>query len=283
MSNCTKSNDLTAHLRELFKPASYSESTVKDMDFILRAFSNYMNANGMDEYSPEIGEIPIRYCEETLKVCDSRVSRAKIIVAKLNRLYQGFDGEEALWTDITVPDELPDSLSKSSDSFIFHCHHNGTKDTTLYYKQWICSRFLKNLEMLGCQCLEYINGELIQSAFLHLSYLRYWEKIGPFLRYLFESGQIQRDCSKLIVNQKKYHPQPTVYTQEEVAVIEDSDDYSTVAGIRNYAILLLLSQYGIRSRDISALSIENLDFENTRIHFTQQKTESYGKWIYFRK
>lgn len=97
MDNCTKFSDLTAHLRELFKSASHSKSTVKDMDFILRAFTNYMNANGMDEYSPGIREILIRYCEETLKVCDSRFSRAKIIVAKLNRLYQGLDGEEALW------------------------------------------------------------------------------------------------------------------------------------------------------------------------------------------
>lgn len=120
MDNCKKFSDLTVRLQELFKSASYSESTVKDMDFILRAFTSYMNANGIDEYSPEIGENMIRYCEETLKVCDSRVSRAKGIVAKLNRLYQGLDGEEALWTDKTVPVELPDSLSKALDSFILH-------------------------------------------------------------------------------------------------------------------------------------------------------------------
>ena len=272
MDNCKKFNDLTAHLRELFKSASYSESTVKDMDFILRSFTNFMNANGMDEYSPEMGEILIRYCKETLKVCDSRVSRAKVIVAKLNRLYQGLDGEEALWTDKTVPVELPDSLSKALDSFILHCRHNGNKHTTLYYKRWICSRFLKNLEYLGCQCLQNVTGELIQSAFLQLGYLRYWERIGPFLRYLFESGQLQRDFSGLIVNRKKYAPQPTVYTQEEVSAIEDSVDCSTAVGIRNFAIRLLLSRYGIRSRDISALQFENLDFENDRIHFTQQKT-----------
>ena len=272
MDNCKKFSDLTAHLQELFKSASYSESTVKDMNFILRAFTDYMNANGMDEYSPEIGKNLIRHCKETLKVCNSRVSRAKVIVAKLNRLYQGLDGEEALWTDKTAPVELPDSLSKALDSFILHCRHNGNKDTTLYYKRWICSRFLKNLEILGCQYLQNMNGELIQSAFLQLGYLRYWEKIGPFLRYLFESGQLQRDFSGLIVNRKKYAPQPTVYTQEEVSAIEDSVDCSTAAGIRNYAILLLLTRYGIRSRDISALLFENLDFENDRIHFTQQKT-----------
>ena len=92
MDNCTKFSDLSAHLYELFKSASYSESTVKDMDFILRAFSDYMECNGMDEYTPEIGENLINYCKNTLKVCGSRVSRAKGIVFKLNRLYHGFDG-----------------------------------------------------------------------------------------------------------------------------------------------------------------------------------------------
>ena len=87
MDKCKKFSDLTAHLQELFKSASYSESTVKDMDFILRAFTSYINANGLDEYSPKIGEILINYCKDTLKVCDSRVTRAKVIVSKLNRLY----------------------------------------------------------------------------------------------------------------------------------------------------------------------------------------------------
>lgn len=272
MDNCTKFSDLTAHLRELFKSASYSESTVKDMDFILRAFADCMDANGLDEYSPEIGEILIRYCEETLKVCSSRVTRAKIIVSKLNRLFQGLDGEEALWAGKSTTVELPDSLLHVLDSFISHCRHNGNKDTTIRYKRWICGRFLKNLENLGCSVLPDLSGELIQTAFLQLGYLRYWERIGPFLRYLFESGQVQRDFSKLVINRKKYSPHPTVYTQDEISLIEDSVDRSTAAGIRNYAILLLLSRYGIRSRDISALTFENIDFTNNRLHFIQQKT-----------
>ena len=199
MDNCTKFSDLTAHLRELFKSASYSESTVKDMDFILQAFSDCMDANGLDDYSPEMGEILIRYCEETLKVCTSRVTRAKIIVSKLNRLFQGLDGEEALWAGKSTTVELPDSLLHVLDSFISHCRNNGNKDTTLRYKRWICGRFLKNLENLGCSTLSDLSGELIQTAFLQLGYLRYWERIGPFLRYLFESGQVQRDFSKLVI------------------------------------------------------------------------------------
>lgn len=272
MDNCTKFSDLTAHLCELFQSASYSESTVKDMNFILRAFTDYMNANGMDEYSPKIGECLITYCSENLKVCQSRVARAKVIVDKLNRLYHGLDEEKALWADKAVPVELPEALSNVLDSFIAHCRHNGNKETTLRYKRWICSRFLKNVEILGCQSSQDLTGELIQTAFLQLGYLRYWEKIAPFLRFLFESGQISKDFSGLLLNRKKYLPQPTVYTQEEISRIETSVNRSTPVGIRNYAILLLLSRYGIRSRDIAALSFENLDFKNNRIHFIQQKT-----------
>lgn len=102
MENQSTFNDLTAHLRMLLQSESYSSSTVKDMDFILKAFTAYMNANALDEYTPEIGECLIQYCEQELKVCPSRVSRAKVIVRKLNRLYQGLDGRDALWGDKTA-------------------------------------------------------------------------------------------------------------------------------------------------------------------------------------
>ena len=57
MDNCKNFSDLTVRLQALFKSASYSESTVKDMDFILRAFTSYMNANGMDYYSRRIVKV----------------------------------------------------------------------------------------------------------------------------------------------------------------------------------------------------------------------------------
>ena len=49
MENQTKFNDLTAHLRELLKSASYSDTTMKDMDFILQSFASYMEANSLRE------------------------------------------------------------------------------------------------------------------------------------------------------------------------------------------------------------------------------------------
>lgn len=272
MQNQVTFSDLSAHLYELIKSESYSKSTAKDMSFILKAFSTYMTENGLEEYTPEIGELLIRYCEQDLHVCSSRVSRAKNIVGKLNRLLQGMDGREALWTYKSVIVELPDDLMKSLDAYTAYCEDNGNRQTTLRYKRWICGRFLIRLADLGCKKTDEITGKLVQSAFLSLGYTRYWERIGPFLRFLFENGRLEHNYSKFIPHRNKHMPQPTVYSPEEIAIIESTIDRNTPAGIRNYAIILLLSRYGIRACDVASLTFENIDFANNRLHFIQQKT-----------
>ena len=79
-------HDLATHLRMLLESESYSQTTVKDMDFILNSFASYMDKNGLVVYSPEIGERLIQYCEVELKVCASRVTRARVIVHALSHL-----------------------------------------------------------------------------------------------------------------------------------------------------------------------------------------------------
>ena len=264
--------DLADHLRELLKSVPYSESTYKDMDFIIRSFENYMRSNDLAEYSPELGEKMVSYCENELHVCASRVSRAKGIVTKLNQLYHGHDGHDALWPDQTAEILLPDELQSALDSYLNWCKANGNKDTTIRYRRWICSRFLKNLADLGCSGIKDLNGENIQAAFIRLKYSRYWERIGPFLRFLYEQGKLQHNYSHLMIHRKVSPPQPTTYSVEEVAAIEASVDRTIPSGIRNYAMLLLMSRYGIRSRDVAALTFENLDFDKNRISFIQQKT-----------
>ena len=272
MKNSNNFFDLAAHLRELLKAVPYSESTYKDMDFILRSFENYMTLNGLIEYSPKIGESMVSYCENELQVCMSRVHRAKIVAAQLNRLYSGLDGHDALWQDQTIPIFLPCGLQIALDSYLSWYKTTGVKDSTLRYRRWICTRFLKNLANLGCTEVECVTGEAIQQAFIQMKYSRYWEKIGHFLQYLYDQGFVQNNFSHLLIHRKEYPPQPTSYSVEEIATIEASVDRTTVSGIRNYAILLLMSRYGIRSRDIASLTLDNLDFENNRISFIQQKT-----------
>lgn len=272
MNNHVPFHDLVSHLRELLELEGYSVTTVRDMNFILDAFTAYMAENALDEYTPEIGECLVKYCEEDLHVCESRVVRARGIVRKLNRLSLGLDGRDALWSSRANSIALPTKLGELLSRYIAWCKSNGNNENTLLHKRWICCRFLKNLADLGCETAGDMGVEMVQTAFLYLGYTRYWERISPFLRFLYTEGLIPYNYANLLHYQKKNTPHPTVYSPEEVAAVEDSISRINPAGVRNYAIILLLSRYGIRSRDVAALTFENLDFRDNRIRFVQQKT-----------
>ena len=263
---------MSAHLCELIETEAYSESTMKDMNFILKSMSHYMEICCLEEYTPEIGEGFVAYCDSNLHICASRISRAKNIIGKLNRLLLGLDGRNALLPDKSQKFELPEGLSKSLDAYLTHCTANGNRRHTLDYKYWICGRFLRKLADMDCTETENMTGEMVQAAFLPLGYSRYWERIGPFLRFLYDVGLLDQNYSGLIQHRRNHMPQPTVYSPNEISHVENSFDLSLPGDIRNYAITLLMTRYGIRACDVAALTFEDIDFENNRLHFIQKKT-----------
>ena len=272
MENTNSYKTLFNRLWKLMETEHYSVSTAKDMRFILDSFSAFMETNCMSDYSPEIGMQFITYCRDELHVCSSRVSRAKGIVGKLNRLMLGYEGRAALWSYHVPKIVLPLNYQKVLEHYLSFCTDNGNRETTLQYKNWICTRFLNGLVELGCNDISELSGEFVQKAFLLLGYMRYWERIGPFLRFLYQNNLVSSDYSKIVLYHKKHECYSVKYTPDEISKIEASIDLTVPNGIRDFAIILLLSRYGIRSCDIASLTFENVDFDSNRISFIQQKT-----------
>lgn len=264
---------LSTRLYGLLEAERYSESTMRDMRFILRSMSNFMETNCLEEYSSEIGEQFVAHCVNELRICSSRISRAKNIVGKLNRLLQGLDGRDALLPDMSKKFELPDGLAKSLTAYLAYCAVNGNRKTTIHMHYLVCGNFLKNLSNVGCTEITVATAEQVQAAFLAMGYICYWERVRPFLRFLADSNYLKQNYSGLIQHRRRPMPQPTVYSPEEISIIEESFDLFSPAGIRNYAITLLISRYGIRACDVASLTFDNVDFENNRLHFIQQKTD----------
>lgn len=263
---------LLKKLYELLEAEQYSESTMRDMRFILRSMSNFIKANRLDEYSPEIGERFVAHCVNDLRICSSRISRAKNIVGKFNRLLQGFDGRDALLPDMSKKYELPGGLAKPLTAYLAHCTEKGNRKSTIHIHYLVCGKFLKKLSDLGCTEISDATAEQVQAAFLAMGFISYWERVRPFLRFLADSSYLKQNYSGLIQHRRRPMPQPTVYSPEEISIIEESFDLFSPAGIRNYAITLFMSRYGIRACDVASLTFDNIDFENNRLHFIQQKT-----------
>jgi integrase len=99
--------------------------------------------------------------------------------------------------------------------------------------------------------------------------------IRNFLSYLYGLGRTAKDLSLVVPrhNYKKQAKLPSVYTREEVSLILDFIDRSTVAGKKDYAIIMLAVRLGLRASDISGLEFRHLLWSQNTISFQQRKTK----------
>jgi len=95
-----------------------------------------------------------------------------------------------------------------------------------------------------------------------------------FLRHLYRSGFIQHDLTaKLpVVKANRQFTLPRVWRQEDVLTVLNSIDRGNPVGKRDYAILMLITRYGLRSADVKTIKLSNLHWNEKVIEIIQSKT-----------
>jgi site-specific recombinase XerD len=96
-----------------------------------------------------------------------------------------------------------------------------------------------------------------------------------FLRYLHREGIVRRDLSGTIEYPKVYRlaSLPRSIPWSDVRRVLESVDRRSVAGKRDYAILLLLVTYGLRAREVASLTLDDVDWKEERLYVPQRKAD----------
>jgi site-specific recombinase XerD len=91
--------------------------------------------------------------------------------------------------------------------------------------------------------------------------------LRSFLRYLRHQGKVRTDLAVCVptVARWSFATLPKFLPAGAIQRVLDHVDQQTAVGRRNYAILLLLARLGLRSCEIVALNLEDIDWENARI------------------
>lgn len=99
--------------------------------------------------------------------------------------------------------------------------------------------------------------------------------IRLFCRHLYQKGHTKHDLEYIIGRSPSRSTEklPSVYSAEEVKVIEKHIDRGRNGGKRNYAMFLLASRLGLRVSDIVNLKFENIDWDSNTINLEQIKTK----------
>lgn len=96
-----------------------------------------------------------------------------------------------------------------------------------------------------------------------------------FLRYLHREQLIPKDLSGAVDAPHAYRLSkiPRSVTWEEVRRMLAVVERRMPAGKRDYAILLLLVTYGLRAREVAALTLDHIDWKRERLHVPERKAD----------
>jgi len=94
-----------------------------------------------------------------------------------------------------------------------------------------------------------------------------------FLRYAHREGLVGRDLSRTVEWPQVYRLSsiPRSISWTEVGRVLAGVDRRTACGKRDYAILLLLVTYGLRGREVAALTLDDLDWKRERLAVPERK------------
>jgi site-specific recombinase XerD len=106
-------------------------------------------------------------------------------------------------------------------------------------------------------------------------------KTRSFLRWLHMTEQTPRDLSSTVIAPLLYALEsiPSALRAEDVEeVLAVTRQDCTPKGIRDYAILMLISKYGVRSGEITTLRLDDVDWRKEVIRIRHSKTGAIS-WL----
>jgi integrase/recombinase XerD len=158
----------------------------------------------------------------------------------------------------------------------------GLRPETLCQYRHHLRRFAAYLDQAGCTDLRLLSLPIVTGFITTTAQeVNYSVMVGlasslrVFLRYLRREGLLDRDISKLVEIPQRYRLAdiPRSISWEAVQKVLDQPDRRTVVGRRDFAMLLLMATYGLRAREIAALTLDDIDWKRDRLHVRERKAD----------
>jgi site-specific recombinase XerD len=152
--------------------------------------------------------------------------------------------------------------------------------TTCRSARWQVTRFLEYLEQSGVALAALVPAD-IDGYFLHMA--QRWSRnslrtCAKILRAWFahceKQGYLRAGLADAILLPRVYQQEglPIGPTWDEIGRMLSSTAGDDPASVRDHAVLLLLSVYGLRSGEVRRLQLENLDWSCDQIRIVRSKS-----------
>jgi site-specific recombinase XerD len=164
--------------------------------------------------------------------------------------------------------------------FTYLRQERGLRDTSIRHYTDHLRTFKAYLTKVGINDLRHLSPPVFSGFITDKKSQSAWPSLRNacgvlrvFIRYLHREGLICRNFSQCVEVPQKYRLSkiPRSITWNEIRLMLEVVDRRMPVGKRDYAILLLLVTYGLRSREVAALTLDDIDWRNERLRIRERK------------
>jgi site-specific recombinase XerD len=142
------------------------------------------------------------------------------------------------------------------------------------------TKFLNDLLKQNIKSIENVTGDNIfkyvekQKSYSSTTRSAILFALREFLRYLYNEHYTKQPLYDLfpVIYSNKFERLPSYYQEEERQKILAEVDINTMIGKRDYLVLVLAIQLGLRAGDIRILKLESVNWDRNTLELIQQKT-----------
>ena len=267
------------HLDEL----GYSEGTKTRYRSCWNCFEKYADLKNIQDFTLEFGyEFLVNHYRVDFDIDLTPYQRFTVRSIKVlnDFLKDGTFNKCYQRKGLQVPDCYFDILM----SYVENLKQSNLTDRTIQGKQIIIIRFLYFLKtneisdiskIQSKNVLMYIKSIMTNYAVSTKETILY--TLRDFLNFLNTGNYNKYHLNQLfpIIRSNKLEKLPSYYTSEEIRVLLCNVDRNTAVGRRDYLILLLAIQLGMRAGDIRNLKLDNIKWHLEKIEYIQEKTKNF--------
>lgn len=266
-------SDLLHECMTVMRDVGYSEKTIETYRSIWdEKVKPFMQAEGQEYYSAQVGEAFLSSLPTDVMQTYNHLRRCITIfdtVLETGNIKRYIPQKQSF--------DMNGEIGSIILEFLSYKREHRVADRTIYVYERMLGRFLTFLRIRGIETLTALREQHLLD-FVASTQINKSQRIFVFrglCYYLVERKLVPQYFGTLIKGFR--FPQkeklPSVYTEEEVALIGNAINKKEFGGKRLYAVFMLASRLALRTSDIINLKFKNIDWDKNCITLIQQKTE----------
>ena len=270
-------SQITEHLYSL----NYSEGTVSCYQITWNLLKKYASDKGISTFTLGLG---IQFLSDHYGIDpNAKLPHFHVSLVRRIKVLEEFrNTSKFCLCHQKDPKKVPIQFEKIFKSYQELCHDRQLAQKTIQSKSITVTNFLNHLnkKRIGNLCelsttniYGYVRS-LESYSSLTKSYILF--TLRDFLKFLYTKDLIAKEVSNVfpVITSNKFERIASFYTKTEINKLLGCVDRQTKIGKRDYAVLILAIQLGIRAGDIRKLKFGNIKWDTDQIEYIQEKTKN---------